>query len=440
MNIEQDKPEKTPADIAAVSAVDNLIRILDPLGSDCAEVFVRARLYGRSLEGTAVRMRLSMSGARACLDKADLHFVRLLEEDRKRIPHRVPIPAVTHTPKAVRKGQKDAYREALCWVNALESSEDIAAHWSRFETWLSQSSQHEEAHQRVEAARAQAPLFGHALRVLGVQEEALVDEITLRLRPSRRYAAFRAWLPRAAATAFILVGLVVFWNYAMESSWSSYTTTLEQRMFTLADGSVLRLDAGTVVRLRVTPTHREIVLERGQVFCEAHHEWWRAFYVYVNGNAVRAIGTKFAVSRKSASEFETLVMQGAVQVLAVPGTKSREGDRVVVSSGELVLIDAERVRVDRLSPSDVDRRLAWVHGQIALDGTLEQAIEAFNRYNRQQLIIDDPNIRGVPVVGLYDAHNPNQFAEDLWKSHHIGHTWAGSSDSKGGLIHLRSTR
>jgi transmembrane sensor len=436
MNIEQDKHEKTPADIAAVSAVDSIIRILKPLGRDTAQVFVRVRLYGRSLVGTAGRMRLSISGGRACLDKADLHFMRLLEGNRKRIPHRVPIPAVIHTPKAVLQGQEDAYREALCWVNALESSEDIAAHWSRFETWLSQSAEHEEAHQRVEAALAQAALFGHALQVLGVQEEALVDEISLRLRPSRRYAAFRVWLPLAVAAACIPVGLLVFWNYTTDSSWSSYTASLEQRMFTLADGSILRLDAGTVVRVRVTPTHREIVLERGQVFCEARHEAWRAFYVFVNRNAVHAIGTKFAVIRKSASEFETLVTQGAVQVL-VPGTKSSEGARVIVRSGELVLIDAERMHIDHLSSSDVDRRLAWVHGQIALDGTLEQAVEAFNRYNRRQLIIDDPNIRGVPVVGLYDAHSPNQFAEDLLRLHHIGHT--GPSDSREGVIYLRST-
>jgi ferric-dicitrate binding protein FerR (iron transport regulator) len=439
MNIEQDKHEKTPVDIAAVSAVDRLIRRLKPLGGDCAEVFVRARLYRRPLVGIAMTMRLSITDVQACLDQADLHSLMLLEEDRERIFQRVPIPADIYTPKADLKVQEDVYRDALRRVGRLDSLEDITAYWSQFEPWLRQSSQHEEAHRRVEQARTQAALFGHALRAVGVQEDALVAEVSRRLQPSRWRAASRTWLPLTATAVLMLTGLVVFRNYTMESSWSFYTTTLEQRTFALSDGTVLQLDAGTDVRVRVTPLHRQIVLERGQILCEVRHEWLRTFDVLINRNTVRAVGTKFVVSRKSDHEFETLVTQGAVQVLAIPGTQNIEGDYVVVRAGELVMIGAELLRIDRLNPADIDLRLAWAHGQIALDGTLEQAVKTFNRYNRRQLIIDDPNIRGVPVTGLYDAHSPDLFADDLLTSHHIGHDRPGLLDPKEGDIHLRST-
>ena len=138
MNIDQDKHEKTPVDVAAVFAADRLIRRLKPLGGDCAEVFVRARLYGRSLVGIATAMRLSITDVQACLDQADLHSLMLLEKDRERIFQRVPIPAVIYTSKAILKVEEEVYRDALRWIDRLESLEDTAAYWSQFETWLSQ--------------------------------------------------------------------------------------------------------------------------------------------------------------------------------------------------------------------------------------------------------------------------------------------------------------
>lgn len=439
MNIDQDKHEKTPVDVAAVFAADRLIRRLKPLGGDCAEVFVRARLYGRSLVGIATAMRLSITDVQACLDQADLHSLMLLEKDRERIFQRVPIPAVIYTSKAILKVEEEVYRDALRWIDRLESLEDTAAYWSQFETWLSQSSQHEEVHQRVEEARAQAAFLGLALRKLGVQENALVAEVSRRLQPSCCRAASRTWLQLTATAVLMLAGLVVFWNHTVESSWSVYTTTLEQRTVTLSDGTVLQLDAGTNVRVRVTPLHREIVLERGQILCEVRHEWLRTFDVLISRNTVRAVGTKFVVIRKSDHEFETLVTQGAVQVLTIPGTQNIEADHVVVRTGELVVIGAEHLRIARLNPADIDLRLAWVHGLVALDGTLEQAVKTFNRYNRRRLIIDDPNIRGEPVGGIYDAHSPDLFADDLWTSHHIRHDRPGVLDPNQGDIHLRST-
>lgn len=84
MNTELHKLEGPPTDVAgAACAADDLLRILQPLGPECAEVFVRVRLYGHSSESVARTMQMSLSAIRARLDKADLHFMRLLEKEQQ---------------------------------------------------------------------------------------------------------------------------------------------------------------------------------------------------------------------------------------------------------------------------------------------------------------------------------------------------------------------
>ena len=84
MNTELHKLEGPPTDVAgAACAVDDLLRILQPLGPECAEVFVRVRLYGRSAKSVALTMQICVDSVRARLEKADLHFMRLLEKERQ---------------------------------------------------------------------------------------------------------------------------------------------------------------------------------------------------------------------------------------------------------------------------------------------------------------------------------------------------------------------
>jgi transmembrane sensor len=72
-----------------------------------------------------------------------------------------------------------------------------------------------------------------------------------------------------------------------------------------------------------------------------------------------------------------------------------------------------------LKPGEVDRRTAWLKGELRFDGQpLEEAVDEFNRYNEEQLVIVDPRIRGVAVGGVYSASDPNTFA--LMIEHSLG--------------------
>ena len=118
--------------------------------------------------------------------------------------------------------------------------------------------------------------------------------------------------------------------------------------------------------------------------------------------------------------------------------KLEEPQRIgLAEAGEALQISPSGTHVEKVSPSEIERRLAWIDGTLVLDGTLEQAVEEFNRYNSRRLVIDDPLLRILPVVGRYDAHNPDLFAEDLNRRYRIEHLSLGSPGSKEGTILLK---
>lgn len=66
-----------------------------------------------------------------------------------------------------------------------------------------------------------------------------------------------------------------------------------------------------------------------------------------------------------------------------------------------------------------------------------EAVDEFNRYNQRKLVIDEHRLDAVPVVGRYDAYNPDLFADELRRTHHIEYTSTGTPGSNRGEIHLQ---
>jgi len=60
------------------------------------------------------------------------------------------------------------------------------------------------------------------------------------------------------------------------------------------------------------------------------------------------------------------------------------------------------------------RKLAWTQGRLWFDRvTLAEAIAEFNRYNRRQIVIEDPAIAGIRIGGALDATEVDSFVAAL---------------------------
>lgn len=325
--------------------------------------------------------------------------------------------------------QKAIRRAALAWADKLTTPEQIQAHLPEFEKWLTTSSRHADAYHLAERTRCEAAACGEQLRDWGINEERLLSQLHKRMAPRIERKAMWLALPVTAVSLLIVAAAVS--AYLDRIPWLRYITSAgEVRTVTLGDGSIVTLNTNTTLRARVSLVRRELVLERGQALFEVRHEWLRGFFVAVSHAVVRAKGTRFALDRKTDVTFQALVTEGAVKVSSEAGSLDPTRGEIVLAAGQAALVSPSGAQIDSVSATELDHRLAWTK-ELDFDETLEEAVGEFNHYNVRQFVIDDPQLRGVPVVGHYFANRPDLFSQDLETSHHIEHSLGPD-----GAIHL----
>jgi transmembrane sensor len=86
-----------------------------------------------------------------------------------------------------------------------------------------------------------------------------------------------------------------------------------------------------------------------------------------------------------------------------------------LAAGETVTVKARHlINVRKIANDDMTRRLAWTQGRLWFDRvTLSEAVTEFNRYNRRQLVIDDPTIENLHIGGAFDATDLDSFVSAL---------------------------
>ena len=83
-----------------------------------------------------------------------------------------------------------------------------------------------------------------------------------------------------------------------------------------------------------------------------------------------------------------------------------------VTAHERAIISSARApEVGPIAAADVGRQFAWREGLVSFDGeTLLVAVSEINRHNRQQIVIDEPRLASMPIVGVFRATDLPGFA------------------------------
>ena len=377
----------------------------------------------------------------------------------------------------------DYEAQAAAWLVRREASDFSAAEQAEFEAWASADPRHRAAFVRLEAAwrradrlRGLKPLDGSVdedllarspfarleeypaaagtkdsrVEPAAAAREEASEESPLDKSSIRRFAADgfsvpvdedhkrrpRRWLaPLAAAAvlAIVAIGAGLWLSMTRGDGWQRYAT--EYGVLTrivLSDGSVVHLNTNSVMRTRLSPGHREVVLERGEALFKVAHDATRPFDVQAAGTTVRAVGTEFSVRLREPNEktpgqqqwqkdVEVLVKEGRVAIdppkqqleraAALPSSVS------MLSAGETVTISASRVSVQRVPDTEVDKKLSWTEGRLWFERQrLADVVAEFNRYNRRQMVIADPAIADLRVGGGFEANDPESFMAALEKT------------------------
>jgi transmembrane sensor len=282
---------------------------------------------------------------------------------------------------------------------------DSAARWAlrepadpagraELDAWLAQDPRHAGALLRARAA------------LTLIDQTLAPDQVVVTRAPA---APTRRWLLAGfgGAVAATFAGLIG-WPRLMGQH--VQTARGEIRRLPLADGSVATIDTGSDLRVVLASDSRRVSLRQGQAWFQVAKDRKRPFIVDAGIAQVRAVGTAFSVSR-AGETVNVAVTEGTVAVWA----SDAGGAMNILQAGEYAVFHPGQTSpVTGQAPAAIARSLAWREGEISLQNEpLANAVAQFNRYNRQQLVILDPDLAREPLVGLFRIDSPVDFARTL---------------------------
>jgi transmembrane sensor len=351
--------------------------------------------------------------------------------------------------------------QAAHWWVILHSEGASGADHREFGEWVARSPERVEAY--LQTARLMRALKSPAVRWPDTPAELLIREAKasapepLRLPNIGAMSASPAELSRTQApgsgprrpgvdprSGFQLRGRML-WGAAMALpaclalGWLFFTGPQvyqtrfgEQRSILLDDGSRITLNTASRIDVGFRKDRRFVRLLQGEALFEVARDPARPFDVQAGNTVLRALGTQFNVEI-SPTRTTVTVVEGRVAVvhesdalipsLAPAAATSPDGTGAsptlpptATRPGVLILAAAERVVITAAgtsAPQHLSSAMAaasWTQRQLVFDNRpLSEVAEEFNRYSRERIVINSPELREQQVTGVFQLNDPASF-------------------------------
>ena len=287
--------------------------------------------------------------------------------------------------------------EACAWfIDCNEGALDPAGR-ERFNQWLRRSPVHVRAYLEIEAA------WDDSDKLNGGRP---FEPAALAARAMGRKVAPLLCALAAAVLLAVGVGFMI-----QRDGYTTITGIGEQSSLVLEDGSAVKLNVRSRLRVRFSHAERLVELVAGQSLFQVKKDAARPFVVVSGGTRMQAVGTQFDVYRKATGTVVTVV-EGRVAVTADRAVAGGAEASIVLSAGEQLIV------TPRTTPHpariDVAAATAWMQRKLVFDETpLSEAVAEFNRYNSRQMIIEDASLADYHIRGKFEAGDPDRLLQFL---------------------------
>ena len=319
-------------------------------------------------------------------------------------------------------GEPDALLdEAASWLLRLREAEGDLRVREDFSAWLSRSSEHRAAWERVREGwhllGEGKPVYEHVWRSRSSHAPSTGVGRRVRVKPghpSRAARRRRPWVATISAVglaACLIVIAVPPLLLRLEAD--HLTTTAQSRLVTLEDGTTVYLAAGSAIKTDFSAGQRQVRLLAGEAFFDVTHNPARPFVVDASGVKVEVTGTAFDV-RLSSKATQVELARGSV---GVSFEAARKASPAVLTPGQMLVVDRKSGAMTRsdIAPEDIG---AWREGRLFVsDVTIGAVVEQIQRYHAAWIAVPDITLAQQTVTGLYDLRDPDRALRALVQPH-----------------------
>lgn len=219
------------------------------------------------------------------------------------------------------------------------------------------------------------------------------------------------WGRRVAAGGAALAACLVAVTMAGMPAFRQAHPVVTEKVVHLKDGSTATLGRGAKIEVALAHNIRRVTLLSGTATFTVAKDRARPFVVRSGDVYAEATGTIYAVSRVGPTGGTVKVAEGSVLVWA---QDVRDQAVLLQAGGSLTLDPGPRsLPSSSLSATPPAPRLPPPElAQISLDNVpVAAAIVRFNRVNSRKIVLADPALGEIRIIGLYRANDPERFAQ-----------------------------
>ena len=302
--------------------------------------------------------------------------------------------------------------DAAAWFVRLRDEGASGDDWLAFEVWMAASPAHVAAFARIE--RLWVELDGYGAELDGAL--ARIQPAARRPGPARGRLQLtrRGWMTGAAAVAASAAGVLLWRGGAPADPWAAGGSVYEappgqNRQATLADGSHVRLNAGSRMTVRLDRDARRVQMADAEATFDVAHDPARPFLIRAGDREIRVVGTEFNLRRRDGRMVLT-VRRGVVEVRPV-GAVASAPTRVRVGQ-QLIHVEATGRSV--LTTVDPEEAFGWTSGHLIYrDQPLSEVAADLSRRFARPVRTADVRTAETPFTGVLILDGETAVVEHL---------------------------